>query len=354
MKILVINPGSTSTKWAIYNDRDLVWKETANHSAEELRQFAHINDQLPMRIEATMKALESVSADPASFDVVIARGGLLKPTPSGVYRIDDIMAKDLREATLEHACNLGGLIALEIAAKSNCPALIADPEVADEFIPEARLTGIPGINRLSVFHALNTKAVARRYAQSKEMRYEDLNLILVHLGGGISVGAHRKGKVIDVNNALNGDGPFSPERAGTVPADQLVELCFSGRYDKRQIKRMLNGEGGLKAHLGTNNVKNIVEQAEQGIEPQKSVLDALLYGVAKCVGERAASLCGKIDAIIITGGIAHSDYCIKGICKWIDWIAPIEIYAGEDELGSLAFNAFEAISGNLPISDYNP
>ena len=354
MKIFVINPGSTSTKWAIYNDRNLVWKETAHHSTEELKKYAHANDQLPMRIEATLDVLKNANVDPTSFDVVIARGGLLKPTPSGVYRIGETMISDLLEAKLEHACNLGALVAQEIARLSSCPSLIADPEVVDEFIPEARLTGIPEINRLSVFHALNTKAVARRYARSKERRYEDLNLIMVHLGGGISIGAHRRGKVIDVNNALNGDGPFSPERAGTVPADQLVELCFSGKYDKRQIKRMLNGEGGLKAHLETNDVKLIAEQAEKGIEPYKNVLDTLLYGVAKCVGERAVGLCGKVDAIIITGGIAHSKYCVNGISKWIDWIAPIEIYAGENELDSLAFNAFEALSGNLPIMDYSP
>lgn len=354
MKILVINPGSTSTKWAIYEDRNLVWKASAQHSAEELSKYACINDQLPMRIEATLSALESAGIEPSSFDVVIARGGLFKPTPSGVYRIDDAMIADLRTPRLEHACNLGAMIALDIAAQSSCPALIADPEVVDEFIPEARLTGVPGINRISVFHALNTKAVARRYAREKGCRYEDLNLIMVHLGGGVSVGAHRKGEVIDVNNALNGDGPFSPERAGSVPADQLVELCFSGQYDKRQIKRMLNGEGGLKAHLGTTDVKFIAEQAQQGIEPYKGVLDAMLYGVAKNVGERAAALCGKVDAIIITGGIAYSDYCVKGISKWIDWIAPITVYAGEDELDSLAFNAFEAISGNLPIQNYTP
>lgn len=354
MKILVINPGSTSTKWAIYNDRELVWKHTAQHSADDLKAFHHTNEQLPMRIEATLKALEVAGVAPTEFDVVIARGGLFKPTPSGVYKIDRTMIDDLLNASLEHACNLGALVAQEIASMSNCPALIADPEVADEFMDEARLSGIPGINRLSVFHALNTKAVARRYARSKGCKYEDLNLIMVHLGGGISVGAHRKGLVIDVNNALNGDGPFSPERAGTVPADQLVELCFSGQYDKRQVKRMLNGNGGLKAHLGTTDVKHIAEQAQMGVEPYKSVLDTMLYTVAKCVGERAVALCGKVDAIIITGGIAYSDYCVKGICKWISWIAPIEISAGEDELDSLAFNAYEAISGNLPIKDYNP
>ncbi len=353
MKILVINPGSTSTKWAVYNDRTLLWKDTANHSAEQLKKYPHVNDQLPMRTQATFDALANAGIKP-EFDVVIARGRLLKPTPSGVYRVDAVMAADLLESKLEHACNLGGLIARDVADRCGCPAFIADPEVVDELIPESRVTGLPQINRMSIFHALNTKAVARRYAWSQGHRYEDMNLILVHLGGGISVGAHRHGKVIDVNNALNGDGPFSPERAGTLPADQLVELCFSGTHDRRQIKKMLNGEGGLKAHLGTTDVKTISEKATAGIEPYKSVLDAMLYGVAKCVGERAVALRGKVDAIILTGGIAHSDYCTRGISKWISWIAPIVIRAGEDELDSLAFNAYEAMTGSLPIMDYAP
>lgn len=353
MRILVINPGSTSTKWAVYNDRTLLWKGTANHPASQLKKYHRVNDQLPMRTSATFSALEAAGIKP-DFDCVIARGGLLKPTPSGVYNVDAVMAADLLESKLEHACNLGGLIARDVADRCGCPAFIADPEVVDELMPEARMTGIPEINRMSVFHALNTKAVARRYAWSQGHRYEDMNLILVHLGGGISVGAHYHGKVIDVNNALNGDGPFSPERAGTIPADQLVELCYSGRYDKRTIKKMLNGEGGLKAHLGTTDVKEIASHAAKGEEPYKHVLDSMIYSVAKCVGERAVALRGKVDAIIMTGGIAHSKYCTDGISKWISWIAPVVIRAGEDELDSLAFNAYEAMTGAVPIMEYAP
>lgn len=353
MKILVINPGSTSTKWAVYDDRTLLWKESVNHPAEQLEKYHRVNDQLPMRTNATLHALEYAGIKP-EFDCVIARGGLLKPTPSGVYNVDAVLAADLLESKLEHACNLGGLIARDVADRCGCPAFIADPEGVDELMPEARITGIPEIKRLSVFHALNTKAVARRYAWSQGHRYEDMNLILVHLGGGISVGAHRHGKVIDVNNALNGDGPFSPERAGTVPADQLVELCYSGRYNKRTIKRMLSGDGGLKAHFGTTDVKEISLRASKGEEPYKSVLDAMIYNVAKCVGERAVALRGKVDAIILTGGIAHSEYCTKGISKWINWIAPVVIRAGEDELDSLAFNAYEAMTGAVPVMKYDP
>lgn len=351
MKILVINPGSTSTKWAVYDDGNLTWKKTRQHTVEELEPYTHVIDQLAMRTQLTRDALRD-SGIPLEFDAIIGRGGLLKPTPSGVYEVTDTVARDLREAENEHACNLGGLIARELADEAGCQALIADPEVVDEMIDEARLSGLPDLPRRSIFHALNTKAVARRYAQSIGRPYEDLNLILVHLGGGISVGAHRRGKVIDVNNALNGDGPFSPERAGTLPSDQLTELCFSGRYTKQQIKQMINGRGGLSAHLGTNDVRRIADRAEKGEEPYKSVLDSMLYGVGREIGARAVALRGEVDAIILTGGIANSRYCTDRIASWTDWIAPIVVRAGEDELDSLAFNAQSYLQGDMNLSEY--
>lgn len=352
MKILVINPGSTSTKWAVYKDRTLEWKHTLQHPHSQLKECGNVNNQLDMRTQATLDALAEADI-PVDFDVVIARGGLVKPVPSGVYKVDAALIHDLKNSELEHACNLGGLIAARIASDCNCPAYIADPEVVDEMIPEARITGIRMIRRRSIFHALNTKAVARRYAWSVGRRYEDLNLILVHLGGGISVGAHCKGKVIDVNNALNGDGPFSPERAGTIPSDQLVELCFSGQYSQREIKQMLNGHGGLSALVNTTDVAKVADRAAHGRQPYKLALDAMIYSVGKEVGARAVALKGKVDAIIITGGIAHSDYCIKGLKKWISWIAPIVVRAGEDELDSLAFNAYGAMTGSIPIKEYD-
>lgn len=353
IRILVINPGSTSTKWAVYDDRTLVCQHTIRHATNELGKYHHVNDQFDMRLNVVLQTLKEANIEP-KFDVIIARGGLVKPTPSGVYKLNEKLLHDLRHSDLEHACNLGGLIADRLGRQIGCPAYIADPEVVDEMMPEARITGLRLIRRRSIFHALNTKAVARRYAWSVGHRYEDLNLILVHLGGGISVGAHQKGKVIDVNNALNGDGPFSPERAGTIPADQLAELCFSGRYSLSEIKRMLNGKGGLYSLLNTTDVADVAKKAEQGREPYKLALDAMLYSVSKEVGARAIALCGKVDAIIITGGIAHSDYCIKGLSRWIDWIAPIVVRAGEDELDSLAFNAYEAMTDAVPILDYNP
>jgi butyrate kinase len=271
-----------------------------------------------------------------------------------VYAINEQMKHDLIHAQMEHACNLGALIADELAHECNCPAYIADPEVVDERMPEAKLTGIPEIQRISIFHALNSKAVSRRYAASIGKHYEDLNLIVIHLGGGISVGAHLKGKVIDVNNALNGDGPFSPERAGTVPADQLAELCFSGKYNLRQIKKMLNGGGGLAAHLGENDMITIASKAERGEQPYKEVLDAMLYTVAKEAGARYVALRGQVDAIIITGGIAHSSYCVGVIRSWIDCLGKIVLMPGEDEMGSLAYNALGALKGELPLQVYQP
>ncbi|MDE6369242.1 MAG: butyrate kinase [Muribaculaceae bacterium] len=353
MKIFVINPGSTSTKFALYEDEKMLWKGCVQHPVDELSKFGHVNEQLQYRTDAMHRILEENGIAP-QFDAVIARGGLLKPTPGGVYRVDEKIKHDLINAECEHACNLGALMADELAASIGCPAFIADPEVVDELMPEARITGLPEIKRRSIFHALNSKAVARRYARLNNLKYEELDLIVVHIGGGISVSAHRHGKVIDVNNALDGDGPFSPERAGTLPAGDLVDLCFSGRYTHRELRKLLNGKGGLTAHLGINDVAEIVRRAEAGEEPYKGVLDAMLYRVSTEVGARAVAFKGRVDAIILTGGIAHSEYCVKGLTEWIDWIAPISVRAGEDELGALAFNAYSAMSGDLPLQTYNP
>ena len=353
MKIFVINPGSTSTKLALYENEKQVWIGGAHHPVDELAKFHHINEQYEYRKEFVHRMLAEAGI-PIQFDAVIARGGLLKPTPGGVYAINEQMKHDLIHAQMEHACNLGALIADELAHECNCPAYIADPEVVDERMPEAKLTGIPEIQRISIFHALNSKAVSRRYAASIGKHYEDLNLIVIHLGGGISVGAHLKGKVIDVNNALNGDGPFSPERAGTVPADQLAELCFSGKYNLRQIKKMLNGGGGLAAHLGENDMITIASKAERGEQPYKEVLDAMLYTVAKEAGARYVALRGQVDAIIITGGIAHSSYCVGVIRSWIDCLGKIVLMPGEDEMGSLAYNALGALKGEPPLQVYQP
>lgn len=353
MKILVINPGSTSTKLAVYEDDKQVWRESVFHSAKDLSEFHHINEQYEYRRRHVTEALQKAGI-PLGFDAIIARGGLLKPTPGGVYRINERIKHDLWHADMEHASNLAALIADELAASAGCPAFIADPVVTDELCDVARLTGIPEIPRISIFHALNSRAVSRNYAARIGRKYEELDLIVVHLGGGISVSAHHHGKVIDVNNALNGEGPFSPERAGTIPARQLVDLCFSGKYTYQEIRKMLNGRGGLLAHLGTTDVPTIVRWAHAGDKKHKLVLEAMIYTVAKQVGAMHVALHGQTDAVILTGGIANNKYCVSLLREWLEGIARIVVIPGEDEMGALAMNALGALRGELPLQEYNP
>ncbi|MDO4160881.1 MAG: butyrate kinase [Prevotellaceae bacterium] len=351
MRILVINPGSTSTKIAIFEDEKPIWLAGAHHMVSELSEFHHINEQYEYRKKFILERLTDGEQE-IRFDAVIGRGGLLKPLSGGIYQVNQKMIDDLIHADMEHACNLGAFLAADMARQCSCPAYIADPVVVDELQPVARYTGIPGIERKSIFHALNSKAVSRKYAASIGKRYEDLNLIVAHLGGGISIGAHRKGQVIDVNNALNGEGPFSPERAGTIPAGQFADMCFSGKYNQKQIKQMLSGKGGLTAYLGTNDMITISRFAEEGEEPYKSVLEAMLYTIAKQIGAMYVTLLGKVDAIILTGGIAFSDYCVKEISRQVDYLAPIVVRAGEGEMESLAYNAYGALTGKLQVKQY--
>lgn len=350
-KILVINPGSTSTKLAVYEDLEQVWRTSVFHSAKELAQFHHINEQYAYRRAHVLEALERAGI-PMAFDAIVGRGGLLRPTPGGVYRIDEKIKHDLWHASVEHASNLAGLMADEFARQVGCPSFIADPVVTDELRDVARLSGIPEIPRVSVFHALNSRAVSRRYAASVRKHYEELDLVVAHLGGGISVSAHRHGRVVDVNNALDGEGPFSPERAGTVPARQLVDLCFSGKYTQKEICKLLNGRGGLLAHLGTTDVQTIVRWVHAGNEHHKRVLEAMVYTVAKQIGAMHVALHGHTDAIILTGGIAHNAYVISLLREWIEGLARIVVIPGEDEMGALAMNALGALKGELPLQVY--
>lgn len=317
----------------------------------ELNTFHDTGEQYGYRMEFIRKRLAD-SDIKVEFDAVIARGGLLKPLEGGVYLVNEQMKHDLRHATMDHACNLGGLLADELARECGCKAFIADPVVVDEMDEVARYTGMPEVRRKSVFHALNSKAVSRRYAASVGKPYEELNLIVTHIGGGISVSAHRKGRVIDVNNALDGEGPFSTERAGTMPAGQLVELCFSGRYSKRQIMKMIHGRGGMTAYLGNNDMITISAEAEKGEEPYKTLLDAMVYTIAKQIGAMYVAMQGKVDCIILTGGIAHSRYCMDLLKARIDYLAPITVTPGENEIESLAYNAFGALRGELVVKEY--
>jgi len=284
---------------------------------------------------------------------VIGRGGLVKPIPGGVYEVNEAMKRDTLNAMRTHACNLGGLIARDLASSiPGCHALIADPGVVDELDDVARVTGSPLLPRISIFHALNHKAVGRRYAANCDANYEDLNLIICHLGGGISVAAHRKGRAVDVNNALDGEGPFSPERAGTLPAGSLIDLCYSGRFSREELKNRISGQAGLAAHLGTTDVPEVISMIEAGDKHAELVLNAMVYNVIKSIGAQSAVLKGQVDAIILTGGIAHSDYVVSRIKESVSYIAPVVVYPGEDEMEALAMSAYEALNGILPINDY--
>ena len=357
--ILVLNPGSTSTKIAVYHDNECRWSLTVRHTLDELAPFARIIDQFEYRKQCIVEALQQ-NHIPLDFDAIMARGGLLKPIPGGVYEVNDVMLNDIVHAMRTHACNLGCLIAHELAVSiPNCRAFIADPGVVDELEPIARLTGYPRIPRIAMWHALNQRAVAHRYAAElttqhpdQPTAYADLDLIVCHLGGGISVGIHRHGRAVDVPNALDGTGPFSPERAGTLPAGQLIDLCFSGQVTKEELKRCLTGQGGLVAHLGTNDVRVIEQRIREGDKHAELVLNAMIYQVAKEIGAGAAVLFGRVDAILITGGMAYSEYIISRLRERIAFIGPIHIYPGEDEMEALAFNVLEALNGRQEIRVY--
>lgn len=359
MKILVINPGSTSTKMAVYDHENPVFVRNIAHTAEELAQFDAITEQQDFRRQLVLDELKrsNISLD---FDAVIGRGGLVKPICGGVYEINKRMLEDTLHGCVmhNHACNLGCLIAYEIAnminsqQSKNCRAFIADPGVVDELSPFARISGSPLMPRICIWHALNHRAIARRYAHSIDKQYEDLNLIICHLGGGISIAAHKHGRAIDVNNALDGEGPFSPERAGSLPAADLIRLCFSGKYNEKQLLKRIAGQAGLTAHLGTNNMLEILERINQGDFHAKLLVDAMLYHTAKAIAAESAVLCGRIDAILLTGGMAHSNYIISELRHRIEFLAPVHIFPGEDEMEALAQNALDVLLGKREAHVY--
>jgi len=352
MRILAINPGSTSTKIAVYENENRLFVTTFYHSPETLSPFPTILSQYGYRKELIVNELkkENLFSD---FAAIVGRGGLLKPIASGVYEVNEAMKNDLRNATMQHACNLGGLLAEDIALLiPGCKAYIADPVVVDELEDVARISGSPLMMRKSVFHALNHKAIARKYACSVNKKYEELDLIVAHLGGGISVAAHRQGRVIDVNNALEGSGPFSPERAGTLPARQLADLCFSGDYTIEEIKKMITGRGGLMAHLGTTDARDVVKRISEGDARAELVLKSMIYNIAKEIGAMSVVLHGKVDAILLTGGISYNDYCINKLKEYIAFIAPVCVFPGEDEMEALAFNALGVLRGKLNCKEY--
>lgn len=352
--ILAINPGATSTKIAVYEDKTNIFTKNIKHTMEELSQFATIADQYDYRKQVILDELKNQNTDLNSISIIIGRGGLIKPIQSGAYRINDLMKKHLKEGyNGVHACNLGGLIADSLAQMIGLSeAFIADPVVVDEMDDLARISGNAAFERLSIFHALNQKAIARTHAAAIGKRYEDLNLIVAHMGGGISVGAHRKGKVVDVNQALDGEGPFSPERSGTLPMNQVIKACFSGKYTYEDMKKMMVGKGGTYSYLGTNDAYEVEKRAKAGDEKADLLERAMAYQVAKSIGANAAVLQGKVDAILITGGIAHGKPIVDHIKSYVSWIAPVAVYPGEDEMESLAMNARMILNKTIEIQEY--
>ena len=352
-KSLIINPGSTSTKIGVFEDETLLFEETLRHSTEEIAQYDSIVAQKDFRKDVIAKVLAENNFDIKTLDVVVGRGGLLKPIPGGTYTVTDELVKDLVEAKRgEHASNLGGILAKDFADELGIPAYIVDPVVVDELQDVARLSGHPELPRTSIFHALNQKAVAKRYAKEVGKKYEDLNLIVVHMGGGVSVGAHTGGKVVDVFSAFDGDGAFSPERAGGVPCAALVKMCFSGKYTEKEISAKLIGKGGLNSYLGTNDMREVTKRANEGDARAAEVKQAFLLQVAKDIGAMACVLNGKVDQIIITGGIAYGEDVVAKLKERCGWIAPVTVYPGEDELLALAQGALRVMNGEEQVKQY--
>ncbi|MBN2790445.1 MAG: butyrate kinase [Candidatus Delongbacteria bacterium] len=352
-RILAINPGSTSTKIAVYAGSKLIFLKNIKHSVEDLAPFKEITDQFDFRKNVILKELKEAEIDLDKLKIIVGRGGILKPVPSGVFKVNDKMKYDLKNGIKKHASNLGGLIADDIARSlPDAVAYIADPVVVDEMHDLARITGHPLFERVSIFHALNQKAVARKYAKSIDRPYEELNLIVVHLGGGISIGGHKNGKVIDVNQAIDGEGPFSPERSGTLPVGDVIAMAFSGKYTQDEMKKMVTGQGGFAAYLGTNDAYEVELRVADGDEKAKLIHCAMAYQIAKSIGAMATVLYGKVDQIIITGGIAYNKPFIVKMREICDWIAPITVYPGEDEMEALAMNGLMVLNKEIEPIDY--
>ena len=353
IKSLIINPGSTSTKIGVFEDETLLFEETLRHSTEEIAQYASIVDQKDFRKQIILDLLAKKNFDINSLQVIVGRGGMLKPIPGGTYAVSDELLEDLKIGKQgQHASNLGGILAREIGDSIGVPSYIVDPVVVDELMPIARYSGVPELPRTSVFHALNQKAVAKRYAKEKGVSYDSLNLIVVHMGGGVSVGAHEKGRVIDVFNALDGDGAFSPERAGAVPSGALIKMCFSGEYTEKEVYKKIVGNGGFNAYLGTNDMRDVAKMIADGDAHADEVREAFILQVCKNIGSMACVLKGKVDRIIVTGGIAYNKEVVDKMEERAGFIAPFTVYPGEDELLALAQGALRVINGEEETIKY--
>ena len=353
-RILVINPGSTSTKLAVFEDEKLLYGETMAHPHQQLAAFPRIPDQYAFRRDAVLAFLEKHAVQPGSLDAVVGRGGLLRPLESGTYRVNERMLHELRTPNKErdHVTNLGALIANEIAQPLGIPAFIVDPVCVDELEPLARISGLPEIERKSLSHVLSLKSAARRAARDLGRPYEELNLLVVHMGGGISVTAHRRGRMIDVNQALDGTGPFSPERAGGLPFGDVMRLCFSGKYTYDELFRRMTRQAGLLAHLGTNNAAEVEKRIAQGDDHARLIYEAMAYQIAKEIGLMATVLKGEVEAIVLTGGLAHSAMLVNWIRERVEWIAPLIVYPGEDEMLAMVQGALRVLRREEEAKEY--
>ena len=352
-RIMAINPGSTSTKFGIYDDDVCLFTKTVRHDTDALAGCGNIIDQKDLRTENITQYLESAGVELSTLDAVVGRGGVIKPIESGVYAINEALLADCRtETAMIHATCLGAIIASEIATPLGLPSFIVDPVVVYEMEPVTRLSGIPGIERVNAFHALNQKAVARRIAAEMGKPYESLRFVIAHMGGGCSVGAHRYGRVIDVSDGLSGEGPFTPERSGAVPAMPIIDMCFSGDYTREEMKLLVVGNSGVKAYLGTNDITEVLKMIDAGDEFAALVFDSMLYQTAKEIGAMVAALEGRVDAIILTGGLAYSARVTGGIKQRVDKFAPVIIYPGEDEIWALAGGALRVLRGLETVRQY--
>ena len=351
--VLAINSGSTSTKLAVFDDDDgetELFHSSITHSVEDLRPFARVIDQARLRIDCVARALSEAGVDAAALGGIVARGGLLKPLEGGVYRVGEAMIEDLRSSRYgEHASNLAAIIARHFATAAGCGAFVVDPVVVDELDDVARPSGLPGIERRSVFHALNQKSVAREVAARMGKPYERCRFVVAHLGGGISVGAHRDGRVVDVNNALDGDGPLSPERAGGVPAGQLVDMCFEPGRTREDMRRRLVGGGGLVGYCGTNS---LAEARSSGAAAARRAIEAMAYQVAKEIAMHGATLEGDVDRVVLTGGLAHDDDLVERVSARVRFLAPVEVVPGEREMVSLLRGYRAVRRGEQTAKDY--
>ena len=352
-KLLIINPGSTSTKIGVYENEKEIFVETLRHSSDEIAKYDSIFEQKEFRKSVIMSVLKENNFDVNTLDAVVGRGGMLKPIPGGTYEVNEALLNDLKVGVQgEHASNLGGILANEIAKEVGGRAFIVDPVVVDELEPVARISGVPELPRKSKFHALNQKAVAKRFGKESKIGYENLNLIVVHMGGGVSVGAHKNCKVIDVNNALDGDGPFSPERSGSVPVGDLIKMCFSGEYTQEEVYKKIVGKGGYVAYLNTNDARDVLREKVEGNKFAELIYNAFIYQVAKSIGEMATVLKGKVDSIILTGGIAYSPIVVSDIKERVEWISNVAVYPGEDELLALAQGAIRVLNEEEEVKVY--